>query len=422
MDSDRLPPPVVSGSETQSGSLSPLPAITIGGITAMVSFAGLVSPGEFQFNVVVPANVPSGDSAITATYGGAEASPAGLITILGSAPAPTSVTFYVAPNGSDFWSGTLPAPSANHIDGPFATFDRARSVVQAISKTGLTQISVQFRAGTYSLPSTEMFTTADSGSPALQIIYQNYPNETPVISGGIRIQNWTNAGGNTWKTTLPASTQYFENLFYNGVRRLRPRLGGAIGTYYRNVGPIYLNAAGPPAAAPDPNCSVYFSGSGWECYDRFQYNPTDPIVSTWKNLAPPAGNHCGQPAGNPSLVGDVELVNFEQYSVSKLRISCVDTANKIVYLTGVTATEADHPTAHGYLPNHRYLIENVEDQLAQPGQWFLDRSATPWTLTYLANAGENPNTDTVTVPQLTQVLVASSLQYVTFQRPDVCAR
>jgi uncharacterized protein (TIGR03437 family) len=407
--------PVISGSETQSGNLSPLPVITIGGVAATVSFAGLVAPGEFQFNVEVPAAAPSGDNAITAAYNGAEASPAGLLAILGSTPAPSSVTFYVAPNGNDFWSGTLSAPNATNTDGPFATFDRARTVVQGISKTGLTQISVQFRAGTYYLPSTEMFTSADSGSPTQQIIYQNYPNESPVISGGLRIQNWTNSGGNVWKTTLPAPTQYFENLFYNGVRRLRPRLGGPLGAYYRNVGPIYLNAPGPPAKSPDPNCSVYFSGSGWECYDRFQYNPADPIASTWKNLAPPAGNHCAQPAGNPALAGDIELVNFEQYSVSKLRISCVDTANKIVYLTGVTATEADHPTSHGYLPNHRYLIENVQDQLTQPGQWFLDRSATPWTLTYLANPGENPNNDTVIVPQLAQTLVASSLQYVTFQ-------
>jgi uncharacterized protein (TIGR03437 family) len=407
--------PVVRGAETQSGILSPLPIISIGGIAASVSFAGLVAPGEFQFNVVVPATVPSGDNAITAAYNGAEASPVGLITVLGTSPAPAAVTFFVSPSGNDYWSGTLPAPNSDNADGPFATFDHARQIVQSISKTGLTRINVQFRAGTYYLPSTEMFTAADSGSATLQIVYQNYPGESPVVSGGVRVENWTNAGGNTWKATLPASTQYFENLFYNGVRRLRPRLGGSLGTYFRNAGPIYLNAPGPPAKAPDPNCSVYFSGNGWECYDRFQYNPADPLVNTWKNLAPPPGNHCGQPSGNPALVGDIELVNFEQYSVSKLRISCVDTANKIVYLTGVTATEADHPTAHGYLPNHRYLIENVQDQLTQPGQWFLDRSATPWTLTYLANPGENPNTDTVIVPQLTQVLVASSLQYVTFQ-------
>lgn len=407
--------PVVNGSISQSGSLTPLPAVTIGGVSAVVQFAGLVEPGEFQFNVVIPLDAPSGDDALVATYNGAETAPAAVITVEGSAPAPSSLTFYVAPNGNDFWSGRLPAPNPAQTDGPLASFDRARALVQAISKTGLSQVNVQFRGGTYYLSSTKMLTAADSGSASLRIVYQNYPGETPVFSGGMRVQNWTNAGGGVRKVTLPAAAQYFDNLFYNGARRLRPRLGGALGAYYRYVGPVYSNAAGPPSAAPDAGCHVYFPGTGWQCYDRFQYQPSDPITDTWKNLAPPAGNPCGQPARNPALVGDIEIVNFEQYSVSKLRVSCVDTTTHIVYLTGNTATEADHPTAHGFIPGHRYLVENVQDQLTQPGQWFLDHSITPWTLTYLANPGENPNTDTVIVPQLAQLLVASNLQYVTFQ-------
>jgi uncharacterized protein (TIGR03437 family) len=36
----------------------------------MVTFAGLVSPGEYQFNVVVPAGVPAGNQTITATLNG----------------------------------------------------------------------------------------------------------------------------------------------------------------------------------------------------------------------------------------------------------------------------------------------------------------------------------------------------------------
>jgi len=60
--------PVIAGSTTQSGSLSPLPAVTIGGIPATVLFAGLVAPGEFQFNVVVPSNAPDGDQMLTATH------------------------------------------------------------------------------------------------------------------------------------------------------------------------------------------------------------------------------------------------------------------------------------------------------------------------------------------------------------------
>lgn len=61
---------VVSGSEVQSGNLSPLPAIQIGGVASQVTFAGLVAPGQFQFNVVVSASLADGDQPITATYNG----------------------------------------------------------------------------------------------------------------------------------------------------------------------------------------------------------------------------------------------------------------------------------------------------------------------------------------------------------------
>jgi uncharacterized protein (TIGR03437 family) len=73
--------PVVSGSEMQSGTLSPLPVITIGGINATVAFAGLVAPGEFQINVTVPASLANGDQPITATYGGASTQAGTLITV-----------------------------------------------------------------------------------------------------------------------------------------------------------------------------------------------------------------------------------------------------------------------------------------------------------------------------------------------------
>jgi uncharacterized protein (TIGR03437 family) len=405
---------VVAGSSTQSGTLLPLPAITIGGLPATVQFAGLVAPGEFQFNVVVPANAPSGDNAVIATYNGAEAL-AAMITVQGAAAAPTAVTFYVAPNGSDSWSGTLAARNATGTDGPLATFERARALVQSISKTGLTQITVQFRGGTYSLASPQMLTAVDSGSASLKIVYQNYPGESPVFSGGVRVTNWTNSGGNKWTTTLPASAQYFETLFYNGERRLRPRLGGYLGTYYRVADTVYLDAPAPPAAAPNPNCPVYANGKGWECFDRFLYNPADPVTNTWKNLAPAAGNACGAPAGNAALTGDIELVIFEKYYVGRQRISCVDATMHIAYLTGPTVINPSSADALGFITQHRYVVENVQDQLTQPGQWFLDRSTTPWTVTYLANSGENPNSDSVVMPQLEQILVASNLQYVSFQ-------
>jgi uncharacterized protein (TIGR03437 family) len=73
--------PVVSGSATQSGILPALPGIKIGGVTATVLFAGLIGPGEFQFNVVVPSSLADGDQPIAATYNGASTQPGTVITV-----------------------------------------------------------------------------------------------------------------------------------------------------------------------------------------------------------------------------------------------------------------------------------------------------------------------------------------------------
>jgi uncharacterized protein (TIGR03437 family) len=73
--------PVQSGSVSQSGTLSPLPVVKIGGVAASVQFAGLVAPGEFQFNLTIPASLGNGDQTITATSGGGSTQSGILITI-----------------------------------------------------------------------------------------------------------------------------------------------------------------------------------------------------------------------------------------------------------------------------------------------------------------------------------------------------
>jgi uncharacterized protein (TIGR03437 family) len=67
--------PITSGSPVQSGVLAAMPVIQIGGITSTVQFAGLVAPGEFQFNVVVPSDVPNGNNTLVALYNGIPTQP-----------------------------------------------------------------------------------------------------------------------------------------------------------------------------------------------------------------------------------------------------------------------------------------------------------------------------------------------------------
>jgi len=60
---------LIEGSATQFAVLAP-PEIRIGGVPATVASSAVVSPGLYQFNVVVPPAAADGDNAVTAAYVG----------------------------------------------------------------------------------------------------------------------------------------------------------------------------------------------------------------------------------------------------------------------------------------------------------------------------------------------------------------
>jgi hypothetical protein len=315
-----------------------------------------------------------------------------LFILLASVEHAQNVAYYVSPTGSDSNPGTL--------DAPLATPKKAEALVLAnylgVHCSGQTQpVIVQFLSGTWFNTSLTMGRVDSGCGPSLPVIFEAYPGSTPEFSAGIRVTNWTTQDNVTWQATLPTSTVNFENLYYNGQRRYRPRLtssGNLLGDQYRIAG----NVAGK--------------------YDRFIYSTTTPISDTWKNYSPSAGNQCGQTPGPAAIQGDIEIVDFEKWDTSVQRVSCIDTVNHIVYLTGSTTKN----TLHGYLPNHRFVVENVQDELSIPGQWFLDRSQTPWVLNYIANPGENPNNDTVVIPQAGKVFSATGLSNRSFLGLTFC--
>ena len=63
-------------------SLATLPTVTIGGAPATVTYGGLIEPGVFQINVVVPVSLPAGDAAVVATAGGQQSQANALISVL----------------------------------------------------------------------------------------------------------------------------------------------------------------------------------------------------------------------------------------------------------------------------------------------------------------------------------------------------
>jgi uncharacterized protein (TIGR03437 family) len=73
--------PVVSGAVSQSGTLSPLPVIRVGGRTATVQFAGVTGPGLYQFNVTIPTDLPAGDQPLTAAFNGFNTQPGVVLAV-----------------------------------------------------------------------------------------------------------------------------------------------------------------------------------------------------------------------------------------------------------------------------------------------------------------------------------------------------
>lgn len=358
-----------------------------------------------------------------------------------SARAAADTTFYVATDGNDSWNG-LYATHTGGNNGPFASLAKAQVAVEALAQTQA--VTVQVRGGTYYLPlsptnpGTLVFTAADSGSSSYPIVWENYPGETPIVSGGVAIGTgglnltWQNVSGNLWKVQLPANIvnneplQPFEYLFYNGQRRLRARLASPLGVgYYLNNGSctssqtkkqvdisfcrlgtmLRVYNTVPPG---NTGCPSVTEGTRSKCLDRFRYDPKETTIANWTNLNGTVVTSQPCQSTNSYPAGDVGLLLFEAWTIAEMRVNCVDTTSHIVYLLAPLQGSVKEYDYFGPTPGHRYIVENVENAFQAKyaagitGIWFLDRSANPPVLYYVADstAGENPNTDTEVIPQL----------------------
>jgi hypothetical protein len=115
--------------------------------------------------------------------------------------APASLTFYVATNGNDHWSGRLAAPNKARTDGPLSSLAGARDRIRG-ERTGNQPVEVLVRGGTYCLPTLFVLEPQDSGTAEAPVVYAGFQKEKPVLSGG-RVVTGFRQTGDLWETTIP---------------------------------------------------------------------------------------------------------------------------------------------------------------------------------------------------------------------------
>lgn len=97
---------------------------------------------------------------------------------------------FISPAGNDNWSGTRAVPNTGKTDGPFATIERAKIAVRALTAKRDGDITVLLRGGMYHHTRTVVFSCEDSARQKRTITYAAYPGETPILSAGVPLRTW----------------------------------------------------------------------------------------------------------------------------------------------------------------------------------------------------------------------------------------
>ena len=275
--------------------------------------------------------------------------------MIGSSPV-SALEVFVSPGGSDQNPGTLALP--------FQTIEKARDAVRSLRGSSSADYLVNLRGGVYQLASPVQFTEPDSGSPGHPVIYQAYPSETPVLSGGHAITGWTPADGgkNLWVAACPGLNT--RQLYVNGVRATRAHSGGAPKGWTKTVYGY---------TTPDDTLASWRNPSALE----FVYNAMQGGTG--------GGKWTERRCGVERIAGhEIRMKQPGWASISKL-----DDKGQPTSLTAMFPTD----------------IENASELLTQPGEWYLDRPAGK--VYYLPLPNQDLKTATVIAPELESLVALS---------------
>ena len=291
--------------------------------------------------------------------------------------------FYVAENGNDSWSGTLPAPNEEMTDGPFFTLKRSQEAVRMLKSQVYfpkdppvetrwigsphplgkgKDIVVLIRDGYYTLNEPLIFQPEDGGervetnlpTGAFEyhklrdhyVTYAAYPGEKPVISGGKLIKGWKKKK-DVWSVTYSGST--VRMLVADGQKLTLART---------------------------PNEGYFVPPIISETTDILHFNPGE--LKSWKGME-----------------------NNRVHMLLRWH-SGVNSFTSIDEKGGL-ATLANSQEGVVIVPP-RYYVENVKELMDAPGEWFYDINTRELSL-MAPDGNAEVNTSILCTPELQELIL-----------------
>ncbi|MCC6508180.1 MAG: right-handed parallel beta-helix repeat-containing protein [Pirellulaceae bacterium] len=263
---------------------------------------------------------------------------------------------FVSPQGNDAWSGTLSAPNADNSDGPLATLQQARELVRAQKRKLARQaaagvaadntIIITLRAGVHRLSDTLQLGAADSGTEQSPVLYRAFPNERPVITGAVEVNDFQPDTKGIYKATIPAAIKdpSLIRLVLHQQRRL-------------------------------PNAR-------WPNRD-----PAQPIAGGWayadgQRTSKPSDTVPGETAENRSkfMVRKADIRRWQNPSEGELFIfTRYNYWNDVVGIQSVNPAtgqlDLKKPCSYDVRPGDRYFVQGLREELDASGEWYVDRQA-----------------------------------------------
>ena len=292
---------------------------------------------------------------------------------------------YVATNGSDRWTGRLPAPNELNTDGPFASLERARNEIRVLQAHGqlVDSATVHVRGGTYSLIKPFMLTAEDSGRETGPIVYRAYKGERVILSGGKEITGCMPYKGKvvqcdvhslSLNKLVPVIADRVTgkippfDLFFDGKRMDLARWPNHISDDARDGKWAYI------VSIPEKNSLT-----------RFVYSSDHPM--NWSHVEEAQVHIWPGPDW------------FDQFA----GIKAIDVGRHEIILSS--------PTKYELQPGRRFYVRNVFEELDAPGEWYFDRRTEVVYLyppTSLSQAK-------VFASALDSVVIMDKTSYVTFR-------